>query len=133
MMFLTGINNSFVWSKYSHCLWYTKRKQYAFIGKQHTSWRFLSFLIITYIAKRFVPICFAGSRLIRQIGLLQTFHPLFILYPSTLLQNTANFIYIVGSMQDKLAKYWMCWQGSNLFIKKHIIFFAQNTCLFVYL
>lgn len=41
---------------------------------------------------------------------------------------------IVGSMQDKLVKYWMSWQGSNLFIKtNHIDYLHKiHVYLFIY-
>lgn len=79
MLFLTGINNSFVGSKYSHCLWYTKRKQLCFHCKtaHELTLSFFSVYKVTYIAKQFVPICFASSRLIRQIGKNETTEVIF--------------------------------------------------------
>lgn len=102
------------------------------------SCRFLSFLFITYIAKQFVPICFARSRIIRQIGLESTeviFCKHFIpcsYFTHPLFHKILQILYdIVGSMQDKLAKY--CWQCSNLFIKTYHIDYLHNIHVYLFI
>lgn len=71
------------------------------------------------------------EKMIHGIDLLRTFFP-FSYFTHPLFHKILQILYeIVGSMQDKLAKY--CWQCSNLFIKTYHIDYLHNIHVYLFI